>query len=855
MEPSLIDYARFHGIANDYTAIDPLEHIDDTFRIDSQTDAWLEEFKSEYETRLRDALVTLDDRLRREKIKLPKKSAQYLMSIIRESQAKAINIEWDDILPAFAFLDNSKFEPPIFTLERGSDGAISRWPLYYSFDDPELHQLLGSCQTADIATLPPSLRTNDTSLAEQIRREKLKCTKGAFSFLQSIMSDRGPTGQELEVAVGALLKINAIDLFESGPPALLPLGSADFLPPSPTPVPDENMLPSPASSVCTEADFGKQLQIMSSAGAEDLGNDPRRVDAQSFPISSSSSNNFYNRDKSPVPDNRAEDFELSVNKASITPQKNGGKSDTNIFNPDPPMTTDNRTSTAINVKLPLPEIASLAPHQVIPTKMYQHQPLRVSSEHSSQLAYTVGRSSQPETLPKKASASLNELWAVRRNTAPPQKSPLEGLYDPNGIVKSTRPHQQRVASKLPRVNLGSLSSFMETRGKGTKREIAAESPYFATDKENGSEEHDTTTHSPGSRHQPASKVSFAKPIPTPLLPTSHVPRTPAHHEGLVLLISTSLLKSNLRVIQCLEGANHPPKLVYRDYTQAPNPQQTQPRASAFTSQYKQAAGAPPPEEADIILSPKTGVILTTSQATMQQYLPGHKSVTILQNTPKSVNSPLREQIFRLSTRYEQLYIFISHCGKNPPRKPKTAGPQIEADKRTLASFVSLSAFCSSLLEYAAITPQFIPPGPESAASWILALAHKHACQFPAPKPQCQYSMAFTPVNPKPQVESLLGSMKESVWELFLRRMGLKPYAAQVVLAVLRRERSQILNADDFAAAEPCPGSLSDFVEMSSEKRRVLFGQLLGERTLRRVDALIEKDWQCDWALNFEATVD
>ncbi|KAL2849541.1 hypothetical protein BJY01DRAFT_210474 [Aspergillus pseudoustus] len=48
-------------------------------------------------------------------------------------------------------------------------------------------------------------------------------------------------------------------------------------------------------------------------------------------------------------------------------------------------------------------------------------------------------------------------------------------------------------------------------------------------------------------------------------------------------------------------------------------------------------------------------------------------------------------------------------------------------------------------------------------------------------------------------------------------------------------------------------SLSQFVEMSSEERRKLFRRLLGENVLRRVDSLIEQDWHCDWALDFEGT--
>lgn len=84
-------------------------------------------------------------------------------------------------------------------------------------------------------------------------------------------------------------------------------------------------------------------------------------------------------------------------------------------------------------------------------------------------------------------------------------------------------------------------------------------------------------------------------------------------------------------------------------------------------------------------------------------------------------------------------------------------------------------------------------------------------------------------------------------------MGLNPYAAQIVLAVLRRDGEDVVNGSGFheSGVQQMGGYLSRFVEMSPEDRRVLFGGLLGENILKRVDSLIERDWQCDWALNFD----
>lgn len=85
-------------------------------------------------------------------------------------------------------------------------------------------------------------------------------------------------------------------------------------------------------------------------------------------------------------------------------------------------------------------------------------------------------------------------------------------------------------------------------------------------------------------------------------------------------------------------------------------------------------------------------------------------------------------------------------------------------------------------------------------------------------------------------------------------MGLNPYAAHVVLAVLRRDGEDVANGSGFHESRVQQTGveyLSRFVEMTPEGRKALFGGLLGERVLKRVDSLIERDLQCDWALNFD----
>ncbi|KAL4923938.1 uncharacterized protein BDV17DRAFT_275858, partial [Aspergillus undulatus] len=462
--------------------------------------------------------------------------------------------------------------------------------------------------------------------------------------------------------------------------------------------------------------------------------------------------------------------------------------------------------------------------------------------------------------------AIAEKRFPKRQTISNQEPPPNFQDQSHGAGHQTA-STQRGPDAQPRLKLGSLSSFLETRGRGQKRQIPAKSPYFTSKDVQAPGQPSNDIQASVQEDQPKTNTVASKTTHTSLIQLVQAPRTPANHEGIVLFTSTALLKTHPRVLQCLEGLEHPPKLVYRDYAKSSVTPKHQTRPQPHYHQIQtQTPRSPLPIEADIILSPKTGIILTISQATIQLYLPGHKSTlteaitntNTSQASIKSINSPLRESIFRLSSRYEHLYIFITH---NPEQskhsKNRLTNLHLSADKHLLASLTSLNAFCTSLsnsnpagqsqYQHASITPLLIPFTPESVANWILALAHNHICVIPPSIPhfgsEPGYRIAFTPVNPQPQLAGLLGD-SESIWELFLRRAGLNPFAARVVLAVLGRG----IEDEDGRYGVGC---LSRFVEMSAEERRGLFGGIIGGKILKRVESLIERDWQCDWALRFD----
>lgn len=408
--------------------------------------------------------------------------------------------------------------------------------------------------------------------------------------------------------------------------------------------------------------------------------------------------------------------------------------------------------------------------------------------------------------------------------------------------------------------LGSLSAFMETRGKACRRRVNATSLY-SMDKNKQSnddkEKQEASVEAKADIDMESDKQKEQGEISSIATP----PRIPQRQRNSqwqpLLFLSTSLFKSHLWLIRIFENMKDPPPtLIYRDYDKSP--------LSRSNHELQ--------NEADIIIAPSIGILLTTSQAITQLYLPGHKPKCPQIDGIKGINSPLRERIVLLAPRYERLYMLVCHSGGAAGKQSQTKSPGTTADKRTLTFMTSLMAFCTSASGHSTITPLLISPStPETIAEWILSLAHKHSFQLPEPSMTIpQNTISFTPINPTIHKKATLDPVSmepETQWELFLRRAGLDPFAAQAILAVLKNEEESevaslrlrgehVAGSSDGIEMEVTKASgISRFVEMASEQRRRHFVGLVGERVLGRVEGVMDLDWQCDWALDFNAIGD
>jgi hypothetical protein len=273
-----------------------------------------------------------------------------------------------------------------------------------------------------------------------------------------------------------------------------------------------------------------------------------------------------------------------------------------------------------------------------------------------------------------------------------------------------------------------------------------------------------------------------KPLP---LPSTHPPSTPTPY-----VISSTILKRRplIRAVNALFPAAI---LIERDFTKhnsmawMPNSVARSPVSSSLDS------------EADFIISPSTGLILSTLQKIKQQPLPGRKA-----------KSAFKERLEKISVRYERLIILVSEA-----RTDEQTNGLDESDTLALAEAIG---FCSSL--EASVMIYFICGGDETLAKWLVAI-------------MVQYGSLGGP-----GVQLL---EDETLWELFLRRAGMNAYAAQVVIAELKAPEG----VDVATGSKAGLFGITAFVEMAQEERTLRFEQLLGgRRVLEKVGRVLDANW-------------
>ncbi|KAF7161866.1 hypothetical protein CNMCM6106_008982 [Aspergillus hiratsukae] len=956
-EPSLLEYARFHGIARDYTAIHPSEQLDHSLELPPEDPPVPEDKLKSLDKYLLTTRESVEEAIREEKLNVRKEDARLLSAVLRDVRTHEFEFNLEDQLAAFHRHDKLKLEPPIFSLDYETRSALPQCPVLYDTEGLSL---------APLEEAPEyhfeTLVKNADEINKQIRNEKLNCTKQSFMLIQDAVKLENASSNPLDDIL--VNTIRPTVSFGSESPALAPLDANDLSFKSPSPEPELQMLPSPAStevpetskpqnypSVDSDASHSPQvfdcvrrtskgdvdgmLQIdhhLSAAEERQARGNAATVDfdepcesttfAGERPRVEGHSQDIQPQADLDIPDlanhdDASEDGEpasrsaqsaepgvseeevgLSVTEApteedtagllpsrhpSVSPsaacyfshtndaaceaslqcsnndsKESGAHHSARLFHASSTQRQPNKRSISnitVETSIVSTDTKVPAPPVLDPQLITEQEQSPSRLQQSNRRAFTVDDSGL--TAAHQTGLLTNTSPTVTRQ--PLQQRKRKRQLSNESFAKASQLKEQQEQPAVPSSStLGSLAAFMETRGRNEKRHTVAQSPYFPVKKSidvvpKRQSDAVSTEKAPSSLKKSDKSENVLDIMQT----ATQLPRFQQQTgERPILFLSTALLKSHLRLVRCLEGMAGQPAIVYRDYNHT-NPG-AEPQGKHTTSHLN--SNPTLQIEADIIISPSTGIILTTSQATTQLYLPGHK-FTHPEMKIECINSPLRERIFLLAPRYERIYLFICHSAPSPKKLPvKQSGPS--ADKRVLTSIASLTAFCTSLSTYATISPLLVPSCPETVAGWVLSLANKHIARLPGNLTRNPPSTSFTPINStrknRLDPETM---MRTTAWELFLRQAGLNPYAAQAILAFLRREDEEEWTHIRYTSRTAAVSSsvndegghgLARFIEMALDRRTEVFGELVGDRMMGRINHILDKDWQCDWALNFDA---
>lgn len=413
---------------------------------------------------------------------------------------------------------------------------------------------------------------------------------------------------------------------------------------------------------------------------------------------------------------------------------------------------------------------------LIRKRKFELQEIEVSGTDNEEHTFT---SIPPKDFPEsKAGQELPRL-------NPPTQSP-EWKMDP------TKQHQTTFTE--PFSAMSALDNFMTIRTGEVKKPDLGTTPYFPPNPHKA--------NLPTSLHQLQPPKTPSNPLPAPpaqihfpiLTPSFTIPTTP--HP---FIISASLLR-NRKLTRQIQSLYPTAEFISRDFTLHTLPRDPH--------QHAQPSIPETEAEADLLLSPSTGLILTSLPHLTQLPLPSQQH--------QKQHPPIFIRILATLPRYAHLLILITLPASSTLSEP---------DTETLTSF---TAFCASLSSSTATTVEPITTHhnndtENTTAQYIAALMCKHGGTAPIPLLQ-----------------------DETLWEIWLRRAGMNAFAAQDVLGMLKNPQD-IEGYDDRIGGGQNRANidwgLAAFVKMHPEERVRRFGRMLGGRgLLERVGRCVDGGW-------------
>lgn len=200
-EPSLLEYARFHGIARDYTAINPSEQLDHSLELPTDDPSVSEDKLKSLDKYLLTAQESVEKAIREEKLNVRKEDARLLSAVLRDVRTHEFDFNLEDHLAAFHRLDKLKLEPPIFSLDYETRSALPQSPVLYDTEGLDLAPLeeAPECQFETLVK-----KADDIN--EEIRNERLNCTRQSFMLIQDAVKLGNASSSHLDDILANIIK-------------------------------------------------------------------------------------------------------------------------------------------------------------------------------------------------------------------------------------------------------------------------------------------------------------------------------------------------------------------------------------------------------------------------------------------------------------------------------------------------------------------------------------------------------------------------------------------------------------------------------------------------------------------------
>ncbi|KAK0645122.1 hypothetical protein DIS24_g8202 [Lasiodiplodia hormozganensis] len=305
-------------------------------------------------------------------------------------------------------------------------------------------------------------------------------------------------------------------------------------------------------------------------------------------------------------------------------------------------------------------------------------------------------------------------------------------------------------------------------------------------------------------------------------PPFSAPPVPNEHPRKPFVVSSSLLTHRRELIRTIQKLYPAAFLVERDYTKPLL------RTDSRTP--------PPPAEPDLILSPSTGLLLTTLQRIKQRPLPGQQAAT----------AGFQTELVQCAAKTPHLIVLVSAsaaaAAPSSTNNTSTTAAVVDRaagtssheesllDARDCDALAALHGFAAACLRGGQhVTIAYVPGGEVDLARWIAGAMAAYG------RTSEELVGAGWKREDAGDDDEVLKE-EEGTWELFLRKAGLNAFAAQVVLARLGKKKGE---GGDGGAGGGMYG-LAAFVAMTPEERRRAFEGVVGSRELldkvgRRVD--------------------